>query len=200
MRRDIIVLLVGALVAVVLQIILAPNIAIFSAMPNFLLAYVMIVAILRPDTRAALVLAFVLGLLYDLMSHTPVGSMAFLLVLFAFLASRVFSVLDNDSVFMPILIYCVAALIIEVLYAVFMLVFGVSAGVVEVLVYRALPCAIYDCVIGLILYPLMTRLFAGGNTAPTPGTASMGPAARTNLNVTTGSRRRVKKSKKMPRF
>lgn len=200
MRRDIAVLLIGALVTVVLQIVLAPNIAIFAAMPNFFLAYVLIIAILRPDTRTVLVLAFVLGLMYDLLSHTPVGTMAFLLVLFSFLAARLFSFLDNDTFFMPILIYCVAALVIEVLYAGFMLLFGVSAGIVDALVYRALPCAIYDCVIGLILYPLMIRVFAGGSAPSTPKTTSVGPTSRGALNVATGNRRRVKKSKKMPRF
>lgn len=46
--REGIVIAVGAVVALLLQIVVAPNIALFSAQPNFLLAYVLVVAIARP--------------------------------------------------------------------------------------------------------------------------------------------------------
>ena len=77
--REGIVIAVGAVVALLLQIVVAPNIALFSAQPNFLLAYVLVVAIARP--------------------------------------------LDAGS---------------------------------------ALPCTLYDCVVGLVLYPIIARLLASG--------------------------------------
>ena len=46
--REGVVIAVGAVVALLLQIVVAPNIALFSAQPNFLLAYVLVVAIARP--------------------------------------------------------------------------------------------------------------------------------------------------------
>ena len=87
---------IGAVVAVLLQLVVAPSIAIFSAMPNFILVFCLLVAIVRPGT-AGPVLPFVLGLVSDLAVGTPMGSTALLLVLFCFLASRAFSVLDNDT-------------------------------------------------------------------------------------------------------
>ena len=58
--REGIVIAVGAVVALLLQIVVAPNIALFSAQPNFLLAYVLVVAIARPlDAGSAL--PFALG-------------------------------------------------------------------------------------------------------------------------------------------
>ena len=53
--REGVVIAVGAVVALLLQIVVAPNIALFSAQPNFLLAYVLVVAIARPlDAGSAL--------------------------------------------------------------------------------------------------------------------------------------------------
>lgn len=157
--------IVGAVIVVLLQIIVAPNIALFSAMPNFLLAYAMVVAIVRPHAPA-LVLAFVLGLAANLFGSGPVGSLAFLFVLMTFLASRAFLVLDNDTLFMPLAVFAVSALLIELLYAAFLLGLGVDASALDAFVYRALPCALYDCVVGLIMYPLVVRFVVAPPAAP----------------------------------
>ena len=69
---------IGAIIAVLLQIALAPNIALFGVVPNFIMAYVLIVSIVCPD-QSGPVFAFVLGLLFDLLGTGPVGAMAFLL-------------------------------------------------------------------------------------------------------------------------
>ena len=104
----------GAVIAVLLQVVVAPNIALASALPNFVLAYALVLAVVRPD-RTGPVLAFVLGLVFDLLGSGPVGAMAFLLVLVTFLASRAFSVLDNDTLFMPLVILVVSTLVVELL-------------------------------------------------------------------------------------
>lgn len=168
MTRDNIVLVVGALMAVVAQIVVAPNIALFSVMPNVIVVYVLLVAIVRPATSGP-VLPFILGLIFDLLSGGPVGAMAFLLPLFAFLASRAFSVLDNDTLFMPLVIFIVTAVIIESLYGVFLLALGLGVSPVDAFLYRALPCALYDCVVGLVLYPFAARILVGSAPAQ-PGT------------------------------
>ena len=139
--RDGIAVAVGAVIAVLLQIVVAPNIALFGAMPNFVVAYALLVAIVRPAT-AGPVMPFVLGLVFDLVSGGPVGAMAFLLVLMTFLAARAFAVLDNDTLFMPLVIFVAATVLVE---------------------------ALYDCVIGLVLYPLAARVLAGAAPAQ-PGT------------------------------
>ena len=74
-EKNNLVLVVGAIVAFVLQIALAPAVALFSAQPNFLLAYALVVAIVIP-TEAGPVLPFAMGLLYDLTGTGPVGGMA----------------------------------------------------------------------------------------------------------------------------
>ena len=147
--------------AFVLQIALAPAIALFSAQPNFLLAYAIVVAIVIPN-EAGPVLPFVMGLLYDLTGTGPVGGMALLLVIACFIASRVFSLMDNDTLFMPLAIFVACALLAELAYGMLLMACGLAANPVEALVTRALPCALYDCAVGLVLYFVMVRLLAGG--------------------------------------
>ena len=166
--REGVVIAVGAVVALLLQIVVAPNIALFSAQPNFLLAYVLVVAIARP-LDAGPVLPFALGLVCDLLGSGPVGGYAFLFVIVSFIASRAFSVLDNDTLFMPLVIFVAATVLVEALYAAFLLALGFDASALDVFLYRALPCALYDCVIGLVLYPLAARVLAGAAPAQ-PGT------------------------------
>ena len=152
--REGIVIAVGAVVALLLQIVVAPNIALFSAQPNFLLAYVLVVAIARPlDAGSAL--PFALGLVCDLLGSGPVGGYAFLFVI-------AFSVLDNDTLFMPVTIFVVATFAAEMLYGALLIGLGLSASPVDAFLYRALPCTLYDCVVGLVLYPIIARLLASG--------------------------------------
>lgn len=156
------VLIIGCVVALILQISLAPAVALFSAQPNFLLAYAVVVAIVIPG-QAGPLLPFCLGLLYDLTGSGPVGGMALLLVIVCFIASRAFLVLDNDTIFMPIAIFVAVALVVELSYGMLLIACGLSANPVEALLTRALPCALYDCAVGLVVYPVMARLFAGGS-------------------------------------
>ena len=162
--REKLVVIVGAVVAVLLQIVVAPAIAIGNAMPNIIMMYALTVSIVRP-MEAGPIFPFVLGLVYDLLGSGPVGSMSFLLVLVAFLMARAFQVLDNDAPFMPVLAMVLSALALEVLYGAFMLGVGVEASILDALVYRALPCALYDAVMGAVLYVVVSRLMAGGSRA-----------------------------------
>lgn len=171
MTRDSVAVVVGAVVAVLMQIVVAPNIALFSAMPNFIMVYALLVAIVRPGIAGPL-LPFLLGLSFDLFSGGPVGAMAFLLVLVTFLASRAFVVLDNDTLFMPLVIFILSALAIEMLYGGFLLALGYNAGALDAFLYRGLPCTLYDCVVGLILYPLAARILSVAAPAQ-PGTTRL---------------------------
>ena len=155
-EKNNLVLVVGAIAAFVLQIALAPAVALFSAQPNFL-----VVAIVIP-TEAGPVLPFVVGLLYDLTGTGPVGGMALLLVIACFLASRVFSLMDNDTLFMPLAIFTACALLVELSYGMLLMACGLAANPLEALFTRALPCALYDCAVGLVVYFVMARLLAGG--------------------------------------
>lgn len=163
---------VGALIALVLQVVLAPYISLNSAVPNFILAYVIVVAIVRAQS-CGVVAPFVLGMLYDLIGGGPIGAYALLFALVTFLLSRAFSVLDNDTLFMPLALIIGSTLVVEMLYGVLLLACGVDVSPLEAFVYRSLPCALYDSVIGLIVYPIAVRTIAR-RAAQQPGTPLIG--------------------------
>ena len=163
MTPDRIAVIVGAVLAVFLQIALAPYIVILSAMPNFIAVFAVIVAVSRPHSFGA-ALPFVLGLVYDLATGGPVGAMAFSLTLFSYLTARLFSTFENDTLFMPIAMLAMGLFLVEVSYGGVLTLFGYSAGFLEALAYRAIPCFIYDIVLGVILFLFTTRFFRPSTT------------------------------------
>ena len=86
--------------------------------------------------------------------------MAFLLVLATFLASRAFFALDNDTLFIPVAILLCSMLLVELFYAVFLMGTGLAASPLDAFLYRALPCALYDCVAALVMFPVALRFMA----------------------------------------
>ena len=160
--RSLIFSIVGAVIAVLLQAMCAPNIAIGSSLPNFIAAYACALAIVCPD-RVGPIFAFVLGLAFDLMSTGPVGAMAFLLLVACVLVSRVYFVLDNDTVFIPLFILVVALFAIEFFYGAFLVGTGAS-NALDAFIYRALPCALYDFVVAVIWYMVASRVLGGAQS------------------------------------
>lgn len=159
MRGSVLLFLAG-LVSLALQLILAPAIAIFGVMPNFVLVFVGVAAMLRPSD-STMVVGFAVGLVYDLVTSGTPGVMAALLALVAFLASRASMRLGNDTLSVSLLITMASALLVEACYALFYVV-TTEVGIVDALLMRALPCALYDCAICLIVIPLLSALFARG--------------------------------------
>ena len=153
---DRIALIVGAVLAVFLQIALAPYIAIGSAMPNFIVIFAVIAAVSRPHTYGAL-LPFVLGLVFDFAAGGPVGAMAFSLTAFSCLISRIYASLENDTLFMPLAIMVLGLFLVELSYGVFLMLFGYNAGLFEALAYRVIPCFVYDLVLGVVMYLFLSR-------------------------------------------
>lgn len=154
--RETIVLIVGCIVALLLQIVVAPYISFMNAMPNFVLVFALAYSIVRPDAEMALP-AFLLGLGYNLLCGGTVGFMSVLLIVATLVVTRTFVVMSNASLFMPFVLIALAALVVEVIVGV-----GASSladvNVFEAVIFRSVPCALYDSIIGLILYPIMSRI------------------------------------------
>lgn len=152
-----IAIIVGAVLATLLQVLLAPHIPIAYAIPNFMVAYCMAVSVVRASEISP-VLPFLLGLLYDLMSGGPVGAMAFTLTLFSMLSAWLFQRANNDTRFMAIAVLVMSILFVELTYGMVYLLFGYAAGFIEAIVYRIVPCFLYDAVIAVVLYFAVSRL------------------------------------------
>lgn len=162
MNRSLIISLVGALVVVLLQASIASAMQIGTAIPNFMLAYVLALAVSRPE--GGLVLPFVLGLMFDLMGSGPVGAMALVCTVMWFALSRLSVMLDNDTLFIPIVLIVAGAVLGNVLYGILVLACGADLSALEALVGRALPCGVYDSVLALVLFPVLLRLMRLGES------------------------------------
>lgn len=147
----------GAIVAVLLQVILAPNIALFGAVPNFLIVYALVVSMTLP-TDGMLVMCFCLGLISDLLGYGPVGSLAFLLVLSGFFAGRMYQMFGNGQMIMALITLVVFAFLTNIFYAAFLIGLTSDVSFADAFLYRALPCSLYECVLGLLVYPIMSHL------------------------------------------
>ena len=163
MTDDRFVVGVGAFLSLLLQVLLAPHIAIGFGVPNFIATFCLAMAVARQDASGP-VLTFVMGLLYDLLSGGPIGAMAFSLTLVGALASSVFRRTNNDTVFMAIAVLVGAVFLTELAYGILYLLFGSAMGFAEALAFRVLPCFLYDIVIALVFYFVLTRLV--GQKAP----------------------------------
>ena len=159
-------ILAGAVVAFLLQIVLAPYIAIYSAVPNFVVAFSVVVAIARPAAYGP-VLPFVLGFAFDMAGGGPVGAMAFSLTLFSYLLARYFDHVGNDSVIMSLAFIALGLLAVELSYGIFLLLFGYNANLFEALAYRVAPCFVYDAVVALVLFPIVKRFVQPGGVMRT---------------------------------
>ncbi len=164
--RETVVLVVAGVLAFVLQFVLAPSIALGNAMPNFVVVFTFVCAIQRFQTFGC-VMPFLLGLLFDFLSGSVVGAMAFSLTLFSVVSARVFYALNNDTLFVPFVVMGLGFVFVESAYGAVLLASGYNAGLLEALVFQALPCALYDFVVAALLYPLATR-FLKGNTPASP--------------------------------
>ena len=159
--KRLIVALAGAAIALILQVVLAPAMEIGNAFPNFILAFVLACAVTRPE--GGLLLPFALGLIFDLMGNGPVGGMAFVCTALAFACSRLSVVLDNDTLFMPIVLIVAGSLLGNLVYGILVLACGSGVPVLEALVSCALPCALYDAVLALVMFPVLLRVMRLGD-------------------------------------
>ncbi len=158
---------IGGVLAVLLQVLLAPHIALFSAVPNIAAAYAMAIAVVRPQLYGP-ILPFVLGLFFDLAGGGPVGAMAFSLTALSSLVAWVLARAGNDSRFVEIAALGFGLLLVELVFGVFLLLFGYNAGFFDAIAYRVAPCAVYDFAIGIALYLLAARFLRAGGTTQSP--------------------------------
>ena len=161
-----IVLAVAAIVVVLLQVLLAPHIAIGFAVPCFVMAFCLAIALVRYDFSNP-VLPFLLGLVYDLASGGPVGAMALSLTVVTVFEAWLNERMSNDTLFMSIFVLAIGVLMANLIYGLVFLLLGYAAGPVDALVYRILPCFLYDFVLALAMHAIASRLFAGETVSRT---------------------------------
>lgn len=144
-NRDTRTTVVLAVLCLVLQLALAPNVGLGNGRANFALVFTACVAF-STGGRAAVIAGFASGLVLDLSSTSPIGLMALCLTVAGFalgssVRERVAGDLGSSLVYVA-----VASLSVSVVYHVAMLLVGRTDSLVDALFLRALPSALLTLV------------------------------------------------------
>ncbi|MCL2806798.1 MAG: rod shape-determining protein MreD [Coriobacteriia bacterium] len=144
------VTIVCALIAVVLQLIVAPAITIAGVVPNFIMVAAVILAMHHAPVRSMLT-GFFLGFIYDLCSLGPMGAMTLVLTILSFIVSSINKDAIGGGVLVEIFVLFAVVTLGELLTSVIYSVAGVNPEFLLSLIYRVLPAIVINTVIGCIL-------------------------------------------------
>lgn len=143
--------------AAVLQIALAPYLAIFGVVPKFLFVVVVVIA-LTEGSVAGCVAGFSAGLLLDLLGSGVVGPYALVMCVVGYLAGMLHANLFAEGWLLPVTTVFVASLGTELSYGIILSVLGLSGSFWHSLFTVMLPGAIYNTALALVTYPWLARL------------------------------------------
>jgi len=162
--RIFLVNLVAFMIAVLLQVMVAPYIAIGGVSPNFLMITVIIMALVE-GPNAGTVLGFVAGLLFDLLGAGPVGPMALVLALTGYATGLIHENLFAEGWLLPVGIIALVTFTSEILYMLVILFLGTQTPFWGAFKGIVLPSTVYNAVCATIVCPLLTRVLRD-NTSP----------------------------------
>lgn len=134
-----------AIVCLVLQLALSPNVALGNGHPNFALIFSACVALQIGGTRGV-VAGFASGLLFDLTTTAPIGLMAFCLSVSSFALGIEQRNRMAGDLASTMTLFCAGALGVSLVYHLAMLLVGQASSIVDVVVFRTLPTALLTIV------------------------------------------------------
>ena len=83
-----------------------------------------------------------MGLIYDLVFSGPVGAMAFVMVVFSFIVSKILLKLPSINLGISLITILFSVFFVELFYGIFQASLTVNASFFEILSYRVVPCTI----------------------------------------------------------
>jgi rod shape-determining protein MreD len=154
--RHILPVAISVVVAALLQVALAPHLAIGGAVPNFMLL-VVIAAALVEGPRYGAVTGFSAGLLFDLLGTGPIGPMALVLCLVGFAAGSLEENMFAEGWRLPVTVVFLASLVTEIAYWIVLAVTGNAQAFGTTFLNVMLPSALYNGVLALLIFPWLAR-------------------------------------------
>ena len=147
---------VGAVVAAVLQLTIVPYLGIAGAYPDLVLVVAVIVTFTW-GVEAGFTIAFVGGLMIDLLAPRPVGLTAFTLLVSTGLAAVIGRLVPRGRMIVPIAAVFVLSFVTDLL---FLAMYSALRGKLEVAdpASLILPGAIYSAAIAAVLTPAAVLL------------------------------------------
>lgn len=159
------IVVIGA-VAFLLQVIIAPNIAIAGIAPNFMLVGLIPVAAIASQ-RACVLTGFVYGLLFDLLGAGPVGAMALVMAAAGYLLPGLLANIRIDGIASWAIVSSIVYLAVNLVFGIVLAILGYEEAFFAAIVFKVIPWTVYDIVIGLIAWPFVRRVLGvGGGPRP----------------------------------
>lgn len=149
---------IGAiLAAALLQVAIAPYIAVGGVVPNFLLLVVVTLALVE-GPRAGATAGFAAGLAFDLIGSGPIGPMALVLTLVGHVIGSLQANMFAEGWLLPMTVVFAGSLVGEVSYGLVLMLLGSGAPFWATLGHVMLPGAVYNGALALLIYPWLARL------------------------------------------
>ena len=142
---------------VLLQLVLGGQVSFFGASPGFMLVLAASIAFLD-GSRAGCIAGFAAGLLFDLMGSGPVGLSALLLCVAGFVLGWNRRNFFSEGWKAPTLIFAGAALLYNVAYPLFLMLFGFEAGYGWELVGHMAAAFALDLALGVLTFYILSRI------------------------------------------
>lgn len=154
--------------ALVLQVAVAPHLAIGSVVPNVFLLVVITLAFIEGRSAGAAA-GFAAGLLFDLLGTGPVGAAALVFAVTGYIAGSLSEHMFAEGWLMPLTVVFAASLSAEIAYAGVLGVLGVGSPFWGTVAGVVLPAAVYNGALALLLYPWLARFLRRGRPMTTFG-------------------------------
>lgn len=151
--------------AVVLQVALAPHLALGRIVPNLLFLTVVTVALTR-GPNAGCGVGFAAGLLLDLLGAGPIGLWALVLCVVGYLAGMLEANMFAHGWLLPVTVVFIAGLTAETAYAIVLSVVGVGGDFWTTFGETMLPGTAYNTVFALLVYPWLARVLRHEPSVP----------------------------------
>jgi rod shape-determining protein MreD len=147
----------AVLAGVILQVSVAPHLAVFGVVPNVIFLVVVTVALTQGPVAGG-VSGLVGGLVFDLLGTSVVGPYGLVLAMVGYFAGMLSANLFAEGWLLPVTVVAVASLTAEIAYGIVLAVLGTGVGFWHALVTIMLPGAVYQTALAVIAYPLLARI------------------------------------------
>lgn len=154
---------IALVAATILQVSIAPHLAIFGVVPNFLFLVVVTLA-LTEGPVAGSVSGFVAGLLFDLLGTAAVGPYALVLSVVGYVAGMLQANMFAEGWLLPVTVVAVAGLTTEISYGIVLAVLDAGTPFWRSLLTVMLPGAVYHTALAVLAYPWLARLLRPDKT------------------------------------
>ena len=142
--------------AALLQVGLAPYIAIAGVVPNILQLVVVTLALVEGPAAGASA-GFAAGLLFDLLGAGPVGPMVLVLTVTGYMSGLLHENMFAEGWLLPLTVLAIASLASALAYGLLLDLLGAGGPFFAAFFLKMLPEAFYDTALALLVYPWLAR-------------------------------------------